>query len=252
MPACLPFYFHIYKLDLYISDCQRCACTLNANLVTLQWADSWGWNPGMLIQCLGGAAIIAVDAWERLCSRPETTWFMYYRVFVECFCFHSSWNKNTMSYNVYCVGKSEHRFLWRPLFLLLAWAMTSMPSFALALHPAMVSQSWLARWTEAFLALGWEIWPRSWPWLPRIALWPSTWMRFAVQELLASCQPWERSQLELPWAQLLVPPTRRHWPPPRFWERIVTGYFELCSQPRNGDVLYCNKFIQWGGNILVS
>ena len=29
-------------------------------------------------------------------------------------------------------------------------------------------------------------------------------------------------------------------------------YFELCSQPRNGDVLYCNKFIQWGGNILVS
>ena len=63
----------------------------------------------MLIQYLGGAAILAVDAWESICSRPETMWFMYYKVFVACFCFDSSWSKKAMSYDIlwYCVGGTK-------------------------------------------------------------------------------------------------------------------------------------------------
>ena len=223
--------------------------------IKLQFTLRWGCYAGMLIQYPGGAAILAEDAWEPMCSRPETPWFIYYIVFVACFCCFtyffevtkrcpmtlSLWNRNA-------------GFLRRPLFLLLAWATTSMPSFVLALHPAMVSPSWLARWMEPFLALGWEIWPRSWPWLPRTVLWPLTWMQFAVQELLASCRPWERSQLELPWAQLHVPQRPRHWPPPRFWDwRKFSGYFDVCSgQPRNGDVLLCNKFHPMGRKLFCS
>ena len=65
----------------------------------------------MLIQYLGGAAILAVDALGPMCSRPETTWFIYYTVFVACFCFDSFWNKKTMSYDVVSVEPKRRLFV---------------------------------------------------------------------------------------------------------------------------------------------
>ena len=125
--------------------------------------------------------------------------------------------------------------------------MTSMPSFALALHLVMVSLSWLARWTVPSWVLGLETLLPSWPWQLPIVPWASTWTSFALQASPAWCQDWGRLQLELLWVRPHVPELRHNWPPRRSasWVIRPSGMADVCWSEKVQSATVCSVVWMW-------